>query len=177
MIDIRLSRSDHGLVRLTLGRLTSNLALVVVDVVKVSVDCFHTSTMSGTHSLAHSGVRPAMRVGDTDGMDKTLVDTHNPFAYLKDGTVAVWRAIADSDGWKGGHKQYVVRIQVWANGNFLVTKHWGKTSATFEKMQSMTIGTYDNYYSAKRMARLAMREKISKGYWMTSEYDMELQTA
>lgn len=52
MIDIRLSRSDNGLVRLTLGRLTSNLALIVVNVVKVSVDCFHTISITNPHRWA-----------------------------------------------------------------------------------------------------------------------------
>jgi len=109
----------------------------------------------------------------TEGMSNTL--DHSTYQH---GAVAVWRLLATSDGTRGrsgGHKQYIVRIELRANGNFLVKKFWGKADGqALSELTSSVVGEYDNYLSAQRWAYDVVRGKLDKQYWHDYSKQVEL---
>lgn len=94
------------------------------------------------------------------------------------GAVAVWRLLATSDGTRGrsgGHKQYIVRIELRANGNFLVKKFWGKADGqALSELASSVVGEYDNYQSARYWAYDVVRGKLDGKYWHDYSNQVEL---
>jgi len=113
-----------------------------------------------------------MAASHTEGMSDTL--DHSTYQH---GALAVWRLLATSDGTRGrsgGHKQYIVRVELRANGNFLVRKHWGKADGqALSELASSVVGEYDNYASARYWAYDVVRGKLNGKYWC--DYDKQIQ--
>ncbi len=96
-----------------------------------------------------------------------------PFA---DGSIFGQRAIAHSDG-GNGYKQYVVTVRVTTNGNFIVTKYWGKDGQSMFSLRSQIVGEFDTYLTAKNRAKMTMWAKTDGKYQLTEEYEQKLVSA
>lgn len=95
------------------------------------------------------------------------------------GSVKAWRLVARSDGdrgYKGKTKQYVVRVSLDIDGNFIVTKSWGKGEARFSDLTSQTLGSFRNLDLASNVAYNAMNEKIGK-YELSDQYEADVISA
>jgi len=104
----------------------------------------------------------------TEDMTNTLTHSQDHDTY-KHGALSVSRLLATSDGTRGrqgGLKQYIVRIELRANGKFLVTKHWGKADGqALSELASSVVGEYGSYQSAQYWAYDVVRGKLDGKYW------------
>lgn len=110
------------------------------------------------------------------GMTNTL-DHHT---YQR-GSLATWRLLATSDGTRGrngGLKQYIVRVELRKDGNFVVKKFWGKADGQdLYELASSVVGVYDNFTSAQFWAYRVVREKLDGKYWHDYSKQVELVDA
>lgn len=110
-------------------------------------------------------LRRAMGAGQNQGMDNTT--------YTRNA-LAVWHLVADSDGAKGGQKQYLVRIELTDKNYFAVVKYWGKRECQgLHKLASKVEGTYSTYQIAKIYAVGAVNAKLGK-YDLIRNDELEL---
>lgn len=113
-------------------------------------------------------LRRTIGAGQNQSMENTT-----PTTYTRNA-LAVWRLVADSDGTKGGQKQYLVRIELTDNGHFVVVKYWGKREVQgLYKLASKVEGTYSTYKVAKVYAVGAVNAKLGK-YELIHHDELEL---
>lgn len=103
---------------------------------------------------------------------------HHTYQY---GSLATWRLLAKSDGTRGrdgGLKQYLVRIELRKDGNFVVKKFWGKADGqALHELASSVVGVYGEYSTARYMAYSVVREKLDRQYWTDYSKQVELVDA
>lgn len=83
--------------------------------------------------------------------------------------------VARSDGergYLGKTKQYVLRITINADGNFIVAKAWGRGEARLNELTSSQIGVFRNLDLASNSAYSAMNEKVGK-YELSEQYEAD----